>query len=152
MIVQNALVTFSYSGGTQTRSLYCTMLIGRQILGEIVELIDMSLEELFDDGRLIFRMNNFCLEYNDAAWLADFLYATDKIVRYDSIEFPVVNDDGNYDVDFDQINGSSARATCDLAFLECDPTAHGGMTRVTVDDETRETSDGEIRVTAGGGS
>lgn len=150
MIVQNCLITFSYSSGAESRSLRCTMRLGLKIYGEILTDLAFSLAESVVDSRLVFDLSNFFMTDADAEWMADYLYATDKTILYDGVEFPVVNDGSNRDIEFSPIRGLTARVTVGLRLLETDPTAHGRNVRVTVDDETRVTIDADTRVTAGG--
>lgn len=150
MILQNSLILFSYGSGVNSRSLRCTMRLGIQVFGEISKDIEYLLSEVYPDSRLVFDLYGFSMEDADAEWMADYLFATDKTIRYDGIEFPVANSDGNRSIEFLPIRNSNARVTCSIKLLETDPTAHGRNVRVTVDDETRVTIDADTRVTAGG--
>lgn len=145
MIVQNCLLTFSYSAGAEVRQLKCTLLLGKQIVGDIDKELDYDWTEVIDEHRLTFKLDNFSLSLADAEWLADYVYATDKTIGFDSQTFSVVNDTENYDLEFEPIKGSHARATCSLEFVEA---TIRSRRRVTIDGEIRVTEDPKTRVTS----
>jgi hypothetical protein len=144
MILQNNLITFGYSAGAEVRSLYCDMLIGQKVLGEVDEELDGGRVETIYFTRLSYKLDNFMLTKADANWLADYVWATDKTINYDGNNFRIVNGPGNYDLEFEHVRGSNARATCDLTFFEAEIRRRR---RVTVDGEGRVTEDADTRIT-----
>lgn len=143
MILQNNLITFGY-GGSYTRSLYCDMLLGQKVIGQVDEELGGGRVETIDFLRLAYKLDNFLLTKADTIWLCDYLWATDKTLNYDNQDFRVVNQPSNYDVEFELVRGSNARATCDLAFWEAEIRRRR---RVTVDGEIRITEDPKTRKT-----
>jgi len=97
-------------------SLFARVEFGFEIIGEVDELLDLSLNEQHEALRQTFEVELENLELADALALSNFCYDTDKLLTIDGVGYGVVNDSGNYKKTVEFWKKSNKRGTLTLKF------------------------------------
>lgn len=93
MLAQNIKITFiATSSGWVQKTLLCDYaLFGLDLVGEVNEMVDYSLEENYPGVRQTIELK-VKLDLHESFFMADFLGSTDKVLKIDGLFFDVVND------------------------------------------------------------
>lgn len=114
MKIQNVDVTFSHSADVETRTFMVSECVfGVEIIGEVLELVDYTLEENDEGVRQTIEMK-MTLDLFKTIFIAQFLAATDKKITIDGTVFEVVN--GSRRMSFPMFKKSNIRTNPKLSF------------------------------------
>jgi hypothetical protein len=88
---QSVNVTFSHNTDTESLTLMCSSVVfSLEFVGEVLELVDYSLLENYQDVRESIRIK-VKLSLPESIFIRDFLSATDKKLTIDGTEYEIVN-------------------------------------------------------------